>query len=90
MMKPYQNPADLTFDEIESLQCPNCGGYKVKDDSIRPLIFALNILFTISSWGAWLLIWIPYHFISKAFRKPPTEIKVKCKLCGYAWVQKLQ
>ena len=56
-MRLYQNPADLTFDEIKELQCPNCNGYKVKkDDSSAPFFFALNILMTISTFGLWLLI----------------------------------
>lgn len=88
-MKPYQNPADLTFDEIKDLQCPNCNGYKVQDDTSAPLFFALNLLMTLSSFGLWLLIWIPAALIKSFFSSPPKEIKVRCKLCGYRWVYKI-
>lgn len=89
-MNRQLHPLDVTFDEVKDLQCPNCNGYRVEDDTSAPLFFALNLLMTISTYGLWLLIWLPLRFTKANFSSPPKEIKVKCKLCGYRWIYKLQ
>jgi hypothetical protein len=89
-MNQQLRPTDVTFDEVDGLQCSNCGNYRVEEDSMYYVFLMLNLAFTLSSFGLWLLIWLPLRFIKGLLTPPPTEINVKCKICGKKWVHKLQ
>ncbi len=89
-MNRHLRPTDVTFDEVEGLQCPNCRNYRVEEDSWESFFFAMHLLYTISSFGLYLLIWLPLRYIKGLISTPPTEINVKCKICGKKWVHKIQ
>jgi len=67
--------------DLVPLQCPKCGGYKIKDDKDGCLDLVLLILTS----GLWFFVMlIRAHISSKTPVK--TGNKLQCDICGYRWV----
>ena len=81
-MNRQLNPLDITFDELEGVQCPNCGSYRVKDWGNN---LGFNLFLIIATAGLWLIFMI-FRFL---FSTPKHEKEVRCKLCGYTWIHKM-
>ena len=75
---------------MENVQCPNCGGYRVKnrgDGSSNNKAAAAGILLLLAfvTYGLTLLL-IPFCFlIPNSKPREDGSIEYACELCGYKW-----
>jgi len=68
---------------LEPLQCPKCGGYKVKDDDDG----CLDIVLFFLTAGWWFIVILIKMYIGSNKPVKPGD-KLRCDICGYSWVYK--
>jgi len=74
----------------ENVQCPNCGGFKVKnkgDGSANNKLgcLAVSLGGALFTWGLTLLLLPIAFFIKDDEPREDGSIEYLCELCGYKW-----
>ena len=66
--------------DLEAIQCPNCGGYKVTAEDNRRELGCL-----ILTGGLWFLVMIIRGLLGQNSRIAKPGDKFRCEICGYRW-----
>jgi len=76
--------------QASNTQCPNCGGYKVKNlgdgkSENKQSFILFCVIAAFFSWGLSLLAIPIALFIKDSKARDDGSIEYSCELCGYKW-----